>query len=719
MRERLHSLPIQSLSLAAPAEARPERILTAAEVRAWVLAFTRAIKAVRLYPPMNAVRQSQIVQTLDGLQQILSAQGALTLDIREGAFSLNDEIVAQEEDRQFGPTHLLAAGSIVALTFQHGLEPRELSQLISILAEEKGYRRRVGEQLVTLLWRHELLHVRTQYVDVLAESARTDVLAREHPEILRLREAVGLLCTALAADAPAWSESFAECEAAAKAGAEHWRKVQSAARARLGPKVELWREEGKTARDPLRVRLAGLLLEALSAEAQNAGMAAVELSPPLAAFMRLYEAEVAQHDFGAAALLARQIRRLEHPGRPPSDRVLVPVLLNRAAQAVQAALGHLESDDDPRALSDAGELLAVLGSSAFGVIVAALEQTQKPTVRELLVNLVIEQTVDRREELLRILERASVEVGTQLMRAARSLAPQECAALSAVGVRHTQAAVRGHALRNLAMFSGAAPDDVIAAALQDPEAAVRQVALRISANRRTLPAARRLESLVKVSSLLEREPQELRQLLGVYALQSPEAATFLEDILQDSAKLTRGVRPSVLEAICFSLSVLGERGQRALEKASHSLHPWLRSSAKSALEQGGRAEITRLGGRLLDAELFDQRVSWPVEVSLSYTGRRRGYENNSASNSGSNPSISAIKSSPSVPTPARGITVLPSQPVAVSTPAVEVSTPPAVEALYRQYVAPQPSTAALVADLQDAFEDAPVELPLDALTPLE
>src|SRR5262249_1981792 len=76
-------------------------------------------------------------------------------------------------------------------------------------------------------------------------------------------------------------------------------------------------------------------------------------------------------------------------------------------------------------------------------------------------------------------------------------------------------------------------------------------------------------------------------------------------LLTKASSLTRGYKGAVIDAVAVALSVIdAQPAKDLLAKGARSLNPKLRSACRTALEQGGRSELARMGA--LAAETVPQ-----------------------------------------------------------------------------------------------------------------
>jgi hypothetical protein len=613
------------------------------EVRAWVPLFVRAVRACRLYPETNAMRHSHVDAAVRGLEDVMKGEHSFTLGFREGAVYYGDEQIFTEEDDHFGPSYILSGSSIFELTFQKGVEGKELLTLVNILSEQRGYARRVGEDLVTLLWRHHLPHLRYRYVDVLAASVHSGGLEQEgrvrveDPDTERLRSDLEAISRVIRLDPSSGEDLVATFDDALKTpeGAREAleksqkrfeqavlvaeRRISKPTKDALGGELK-----SSTTRENMAKRLSDLLISALLAELDP-----TKESPGLNLLLRLFDGMVQDRDFGTACQLIDRVHAIgQKNGATEIEKRFSSELSTwfAAEKNIGQALRALDDTDDRRVVDKVMALLRSLGDDALGSLIAKLPTIERPTAREEVVRLVVESTVKRRQELHPLMHIERAEVPLQLLRATHDLDPKERAALIGLGLSHPSSSVRAEAIRGLMSFGRGRPDDIIARAIVDRDPKVRHYAIRAVAARKSEPGAKAILNMVRRDDCLDRDPAELRLLLVAFAFVRQAAALpELDKLLAKSASLTKAYKTATIEAVAFAISVVETReAKEILYKAATSLNPRLRTIGKAALETGGKSELGRLrsGGDPSDpASLAAEsdaailaKPSWPVEA---------------------------------------------------------------------------------------------------------
>lgn len=602
--------------------------------RSFAPLFVRAIRACRLYPAGNHVRQSHLEGARTALGELLADMGSLTFGIREGALLFGDEVVFVDDDQRTGLTHLLASHAIFELTFQPGLTEAEVERLVLVLAEDRDHRRRRGEDMVTLLWRHHFTHARYRHVDVLVMATPADAphgqLRVEDEETVRLRGELAEVVRALAVDEATGDDlitlsdrSLDTPEASQRAIDGHRRRVDwaIAAFAHRTPQrtmealsLELAASRGHEA---LVVRLAGAVLDSLMRHPrptdEGSGLALVWRT--LADLLSLGALD------GVRYLVERAVAMASRPLRR-EDAELAEALLARliASDVMDRAVELLDHGTDPRDASRAAALLRAMGARALDGLMARLDRLERPHARDVACTIAVEASAQRTEALAAAVTGLRAEAAAQLLRAAQVLPPAALARLGLAGLTHGQGMVRAIAARIIAGFEGPTPEALLVRALGDTDAHVRTVAARVVTVQRIEAAARTIAGMLQRPGALERDPVELRALFHAHATLSGSAAVDeLGRLLAQAAALTGGHKGATIEAAATALAATGSSvALEVLTRGAHSLNPRLRGPCKTALANAVRTSSPPEEPRVA-------RVRWPEALERdALAGSRTG-----------------------------------------------------------------------------------------------
>lgn len=575
-----------------------------------------------------------------GLAELLEAGGAMTFGVREGALTLRGDEILTDDDVRSGPTHLLATHAIFELSFQPGITAEELERLVLVLAEDRDHRRRRGEDLVTLLWRHHFTHVRYRHLDVLAMAVAADAAdgapRSEDEETRRLREDLAQVVQRLAFDEASGQDLVAmtdraldtpaACQQAIGGNQQRIAWAAAAFAHRTPPRVlEALALEvhAGSAHEALVVRLAAALIDNLLRHpdplAEGSGIEVL---------WTMLDDLLAREALGGVRFLVERGRAIEAQSRGAADRAVSEALLTRLAAPVVVARVIELLDRGPE-MREPLAVLRALGDRALPPVLERLETVERAPAREAICALVAEVLAgapDQVEVVAQAIESGRPEPASQLLRAAPVLPALLLARLAAAGVVHGQPAVRAIGVRMIAGFAGTTPDALVVRALGDTDSNVRAVAARAVAQHRIEAGARTIAAMLQRPGALERDPAELRALFHAHASLSGAAA--VEDLgrlLGAAAALTSGHKGTTIEAAAMALAATGsEVATEVLGRGAKSLNPRLRGPCKAALASGPRPSLAPEEAFVREMEGRPARVTWPEALGLEASALRRG-----------------------------------------------------------------------------------------------
>src|SRR5512147_3291217 len=105
-------------------------VATARAVGAWVQQFGRTLKNCRLYEPGNATALRFRQQLAAALQPLLREHGAFTLRFAPSDVTFEGESLYPAKSREDNLALPFYRDGIRSMTFQDGIEPRELDALV-------------------------------------------------------------------------------------------------------------------------------------------------------------------------------------------------------------------------------------------------------------------------------------------------------------------------------------------------------------------------------------------------------------------------------------------------------------------------------------------------------------------------------------------------------------------------------------------------------------
>lgn len=133
--------------------------------------FAKAVRAHQLYLPNNPMHARAIEAVQEGFRAVWDETDTLTLHITEGDLRWLDRVVLDEPGRTSDSIPwMLYKDGIREMTFRRGFEEGELLTLLGLLQRAR-LASTEDDDLLTLLWEHELTCLQYKYVELGMEGA--------------------------------------------------------------------------------------------------------------------------------------------------------------------------------------------------------------------------------------------------------------------------------------------------------------------------------------------------------------------------------------------------------------------------------------------------------------------------------------------------------------------------------------------------------------------
>jgi len=126
-----------------------------------------AAKNHTMYPENHAIYQESLQAVVSRLDPFLKKYGDFRLDVEKDRLLFEDAAVYQDDPKRDQLAYPLFRDGIQWLEFQAGVEPREISDFITILNQYRMLQEEPKGDLVTALWEKDLPHVQYAATDVL------------------------------------------------------------------------------------------------------------------------------------------------------------------------------------------------------------------------------------------------------------------------------------------------------------------------------------------------------------------------------------------------------------------------------------------------------------------------------------------------------------------------------------------------------------------------
>ncbi len=133
-----------------------DEILLAKELTSF---FIKAIKAFRFYPPDNPTLKGLRDQLPKKFQFFLDKYHSFVLQIRERALSFKGKILYEDSNAKNSLVFLLYKDGLRELRFMKGLGEWEILGLIDIIIIRNDSINQLEDDLVTLMWEKDFIHI--------------------------------------------------------------------------------------------------------------------------------------------------------------------------------------------------------------------------------------------------------------------------------------------------------------------------------------------------------------------------------------------------------------------------------------------------------------------------------------------------------------------------------------------------------------------------------
>ncbi|MFL5575362.1 MAG: HEAT repeat domain-containing protein [Gemmatimonadaceae bacterium] len=554
------------------AVARPEPPFPSLIVEELLRAIGRAVRAHQLYLQNNPIYLRSIEAAQAAFAPLWARTEELVLQITETEFRWEGVEVHSETEK--------AADSLPWLFFKDGvreirlLRGFEREELVTLLALLRRVRVAAPEEddLLTMLWEQDFVHLRYSYVDLSVDNAPPvdSVAVGERPVVI---------------PPPAEDEDTA----AARAGVVDMADFDSTLYFLDEREIEYLRGavSAEYASD-LRRNVLNILLDVFETQRDHGARAEVceILDAFLVTLLSAGELRTVAHLLRESALAVQRAAELEPAPRARlaslADRLSDPATLGQLLQALDEAA-------DPPPPNELAELFEQLRPAALGTIFGWLGRTQGSRVRPLLEGAAARLAAANTAELVRLIGAGSREVVLEAMRRAGGL--RSAAAVAPLGKALTDAdpALRLAAATALGEIGTPGALQALERAVEDGERDVRIVAARALGARGHRAALPRIESAVKGKTLRESNLTEKMAFFETYGALCGDAGVPLLDALLNGRGFLGRREDSEFRA-CAALA-LGRVGTPAaaatLQRAAAEKDLIVRNAVNKALRGGG------------------------------------------------------------------------------------------------------------------------------------
>jgi hypothetical protein len=568
----------------------------------------RTTRGLRVYERNNEMLQQYLERAHTALAAALELESEITLVVGEDRLLRGKDAVHLSTDRVEGLPFTFFRNAFRRLTFVRGMSSNELLELLHAVTMDYSSFDLVGEDLVSTLWRLALPHFRYLTIDALGMSvaghghaARADSADGENVE--RLRGEVDDLLVKLYTmhNAAVAEDDLARGLSIGKEDLEALREIRKEdpeelerlevrtareiARVEAGELAAMTDELAREDHDQLVLRMIEVLLEVMAREQSSQ-----EFTQTIELIQQLFDSLLLANRFEHAAELVRELRTRQMD--PDRDLRMVHMYRHLLRLfSMEARLRHVVTvfnDATQTALiHNVLDFLRALGPEVGSGILSILDQLTSATHRRMLLELLGELGLPEAATLQSQLSQAKWFVALDLMNLAQRLPQSQSGQLILDCSNHEHPKVRAHAIALARAYPRGPADEVVLKALDDADPEVRLTACRVAAMRRTPGAAARLEELIAREDVVDRDPKELRTLMMTYALLAGEpGVAALSRILNPSFFAARSKATDAQIAAALALGMIrSERAVEALQQGGRTVNTKVRDACKRALNK--------------------------------------------------------------------------------------------------------------------------------------
>jgi HEAT repeat protein len=531
----------------------------------------KAVRAQQLYLPNNPMYQRAIDQVRAGFAAVWEQTDELQLVVMESDFRWEGIALAPDASRADGLAWVFYKDGIRSLTFLPGFENEELVRLLELVQRV----RRAGQDeddLLTLLWEEDFLHLRYRFVDLSADALPAMEPGAETTQERRL-EPGAIADDARSEPAPSFVRMQDFDSAIYFLEEKEMDYIRAAFEADRHADVR---------RNVLSI-LFDIFEQVPTPEVREEVAGVVD---------QLVVHLLAVADFRSLAFLVREVRQLGEtaPEVTPGQRERLAAAVARiGAPTVLAQL--LQMLDESREVPPAEELDALfemLGQGALATVLAWLGRLQPGALREALERAATRLASTNVSELVRLVASSDPAIALQAARRAGELRTAAAVAPLARLLQNGAPQLRLVAAQALADIASPGALQQLERAVDDDEREVRIVAVRVLGARGHIAALPLLEDAVRDKSLRDADLTEKMAYFEAYgALAGDGGVDYLDAVLNGRGFLGRREEPETRACAAMALGRIGSQGALdSLRRASTDKELVVRNAVAKALRGG-------------------------------------------------------------------------------------------------------------------------------------
>ena len=562
-----------------------------AEVARTLRAFARTARARQLYNSNNRAYLRMRSELAASMEALLQRTAVLTLRVRPDRLLYEDETVLEEPQHNDSIPFALYRDGLRRIDFSRGMTENELEALLAATAGGFAYSG-LGDDIVSLLWKHDLDNIRylvvdTSFVEAVGESSSAATNASFEDVDAQIDGLLQAIYGSSADDVGPRAvhldaSDFGAIQIAEALDAidEMTPGLHPARRLPDAPvySAELLEQARREDADRVTARAANAALRALH---QLDGFDADNAADGL---LRMFDAAVMANDLPLATRLVAGVRSA--PGNHPRAAAWLDEAVSEAR--IRHAVGSATEPGTPKAtFVRLFQFLQSCGPRIVPLILPLLNQFDDAVRRRALTDLVADLGGADFDQLRTMLDDGSTAIVQEGLHLLSRSTRRDAAAFWRSVEQHRNPLARILLLETLSTQQGSAGLNSATRLLRDPEVRVRLAAVECLLNTRHPDAAQVLASVVEHPAFEDEDAEVKRSLLRAYAKTNGSRALHLlfRAIKKGESRLARRETEDLaVHAVLATAVVQDRRADSVLTKAAESKNRRIRDTALQTLK---------------------------------------------------------------------------------------------------------------------------------------
>jgi len=548
--------------------------LPVTQVEELVRTMAKGLRAFQMYLPNNPMYQRAEQAIHQTFLPIWSSTQQLALSVVETDLLWEEQVVYHQPTKGESFAWMMYKDGMRSLTLKPGVEDGEIIRFLQLVARARLLPSDAGDDLLTLLWEQDFLHIDYQFAEIITDSlmvldpqANDALLHQDASTQAVVQEAV----KSDAADRLATGLDMDDFDSTIFFLDE--KEIQ-----------QLSREvEAEYTRDERRASFDALL------DIFELQPAAVVRRDVLVIFDHLFPNLLNRGEFRTVARLLREFRTVAQRVTALEPEIRETLLSFQARLSEPAILSQLlqslEESASVPADEDVGEVLGELHATGLETMLTFLPTLTRPAIRSILEASVDRLAAARTDVVLGLLGKHESTALAGAVALCGRLDLQVAVPLLDSLVNHRDPGVRLATVESLATIGSAGALTALERGLDDPDRAVRLAAVTAVAAKGYRAALRRLEAVVLGKGRYELERAEKRQFFEAYAVVAGAAALpVLSNILEPRGFLRKKESTETRTCAAYAIGRLQSPAAReVLERIQQDKDLPVRNAAHRAL----------------------------------------------------------------------------------------------------------------------------------------